>query len=230
MNNRSILLIAFILGIITLLLGITLAMTYPYKMAQMPDGFFSPITAFEFIQTDTEVLQLFGEPGTSQNEWITAINTGNTIDYIFIIFYCSFMASLTWYFIKKTAHKWLYVFLLTIVIIALSDVIENIQLSKITNNLNLTTFKEPLGYLFTFTWLKWGSLALLLSGLALYTVKTGWLGKIFTVTSFTTLILGVSAFFNRSVITSYFTLGIFIEFLLLTIITFALLNKEKSNN
>ena len=117
-------------------------------------------------------------------------------------------------------NKFFYTIIALAIIAVLSDVMENIQLVNIASHLDAVTFAGPLRRLMIFTWLKWGSLALALTGLSVFLVNKRWLGKIYLALSLATLVLGTMAFFNRSLITSYFTLGITMQFLLLIIFAF----------
>ena len=84
-------------------MGSVLLMVFPSKAPWMMDGFFTPVIAFEFIQSQSEVYQLFGLPGSldqlpmgqmmSQEmtqAMIKAMDLGNRLDYIFMVLYTLF--------------------------------------------------------------------------------------------------------------------------------------------
>ncbi len=214
-----------LLGIGIIILNFALVATFPAEAAWMPDGFTVPILAYEFLQTSEEVQRFFGEPGPEQDQWIAGMRLGHQLDYIYLLFYASFLAAWGWYCGQFATKKIAYVVITLAVIAAAADVLENIQLVEITYKLAGQNMDPELRLLFLFTWLKWGSLALALAALSPYFLERSWLGKTLVGISFITLILGSIAFFDRSVVTSYFTTGIALQFLLLFI--FAILNLRK---
>lgn len=232
MDNRKWKLLIVLLGLGMLVLAGMVRSAYPAEIAWMPEGFSSPVLAFEFIQTNEEVLKLFGSDIQKRDESVAAMNHGHKVDIFFLLFYSLFIITLAGYYLRRTGAKWLYIVIFLSVIAGICDVLENVQLAEIDNNLESKEFGESLRYLFLFTWLKWGSLALALSGMALYNIKKSWFGKIFAVISFSTVILGVIAFLNRSIMTTYFTQGISVQFLCLFILAVMMVavSKQKSVN
>ncbi len=227
MAKKTIVYFNIVLGLGTLILGGILNIVYPAEIAWMPEGFFSPITAFEFLQTESEVMKFFGEAGPRQDKWISEMNNGHRIDYFFLVIYCSFIISSAWYYIQKTRSKWLLGIVVLSVIAGVSDVFENLQLTQIGNSLTTQNFGDSLHYLFIFTWLKWGSLAFALLGLAICSMKYSWLGRAFAIVSVITILLGVLSFITRSEMTTYFTLGILVQFSLLFILGILLVYRNR---
>jgi len=48
--NRPFLKVGYV-GLLVIIMSVTLVIIFPSKASKMPDGFFTPIIAFEFIQT-----------------------------------------------------------------------------------------------------------------------------------------------------------------------------------
>lgn len=214
-NDRNLTFLIFASGIGIIVVSNILKMFFPSSVAWLPEGFSSPILAFEFLQTNREVLQFFGPASPERDAWVTGMNRGHQVDYLYLVVYGLFLASWGLLGFRKTGNKLFYGIIVLAVVAALSDLMENLQLVNIASNLDAGTFETPLKRLFLFTWLKWGSLAFALAGISVYLFKTGFAGKIYMVVSLATLVLGVIAFINRSAFTGYFTLGITVQFVFL---------------
>lgn len=200
---------------------------FPSEAAWMPEGFTVPIIAYEFLLTNAEVSQFFGPPSAQRAEWVAGMYKGHQWDSLYLVLYSVFLALWGAYAVQQTRQKWFYAVSLLAILAAVSDIFENRQLVAILEILDTSKFDNELSRLFIFTWLKWGSLAIALAGLSLFTKQRGWLGKIHLGIGVLTLILGVVAFFNRSVVTSWFTVGITMQFLLLIILSFMVYWKDR---
>ncbi len=206
------------LGIGVLLIGTSLNFVYPTEMGRMPIGFYQPILAFEFIESSEEVMLLFGQEEEQREKWIDEMELGHYVDYVFLIFYSLFICSWAWYYKRTYSHNILYFVMGLAVIAGFSDIIENTQLSIIANNLDIRSIQHHIDVLQLFTWIKWASLTMALLALAPYVVKEKWIGSLYALTSVLTLVLAVIAFNQRSMITSLFILGLFIQFLILIVL------------
>ena len=58
-GNLTAKILIFIIGLAVLALSVMLQTTFPKEAAWMPEGFSSPVLAFEFLQTNEEVKQFF---------------------------------------------------------------------------------------------------------------------------------------------------------------------------
>jgi hypothetical protein len=66
------------LGLAVLMMSVLLFFVFPQKAPSLPEGFFTPIIAFEFVQTSTEVIEMFGGDNiTMRNEMTRAMDLGN---------------------------------------------------------------------------------------------------------------------------------------------------------
>lgn len=219
------------LGLAVMVFSIVLMFVFPTEVPQMPAGFSVPIIAYEFVQTDQEIKAFFGAEGEFRDRLVSAMNLGHVLDYFFLVFYSGFLATWGVFCVHLTSNKLFYLVAFTAVIAAFGDVFENIQLVKIANTLNKGVFETELKNLFLFTWVKWGALALAFPIIGICIFKFGWVGKIIALLSCLTLILGVIAFADRSVVTAIFTKGISLLFLLLFVLSILIyFGKIKYNN
>jgi hypothetical protein len=66
------------LGLAVIMMSVLLLFIFPSKAPSLPEGFFTPIIAFEFVQTSTEVIEMFGSDNiTMRNEMTRAMDLGN---------------------------------------------------------------------------------------------------------------------------------------------------------
>ncbi|KAA3633718.1 MAG: hypothetical protein DWQ02_12685 [Bacteroidetes bacterium] len=225
-KNRKPEILISILGLGIIILSLILRSIFPTEVPWMPEGFTTPIIAFEFLLTTSEVLMFFGSAGPEQEALVEAMLTGHKIDNVYLVVYGLFLAGWSLLAARKTRNNFFYLLIFFAILASIGDWYENKQLVLIASNLSWGYFDGTLFELWLCTWLKWGSLSITLAGLSFFTWKQGWTGKIFAVVSAITLILGGIAFFERSAITSYFTLGITLGFVLLIIKSFVLLLRK----
>lgn len=228
MENQKLNLLTLLLGGGIVIISLVLQFIFPSEIAWMPEGFSSPIIAFEFLLTSEEVLRFFGPPGEARDSWVEAMVSGHKVDGLYLVVYGFFIVVWGWRAQRSSGHRFFFGVMALAVLASVSDLFENRQLVQMATSLEAGVFDQPLKKLFLFTWLKWGSLTLALGGLSLYFWKNGWLGKAYAVISAITLILGIMAFFNRSILTTYFTLGITLLFLFL--IVYAVISMVRSKN
>ncbi|MFK7935946.1 MAG: hypothetical protein AB8G22_20705 [Saprospiraceae bacterium] len=216
-----------LLALATLLTSLFLSSLFPAEMAQMPEGFQVPIIAYEFLQTETEVQQLFGAASPERQEWIEGMYLGHQWDTLYLMIYGAFLAAWGYYAAQQTKNNSFYAICVLALTASLGDVFENQQLVAILPKIDAGGFTAELDQLFIFTWIKWGALALALNALAFFTTRHFKLGKLHLVIGGVTLLLGIMAFFQRSVLTSYFTFGITLQFLLLMIMSVIIVWRNK---
>lgn len=218
MSSKTTNIITFAFGLGIIVLSQILGATFPKEIAWMPEGFSSPIIAFEFLQSNKEVIDFFGVEGTQRAEWVQSFLKGHQYDNIYLIIYSFFLIFWAIKAAKNTENKAFY-FLIPLALHAgFCDWMENQQLDAISTQLSTLEFTPELNKLFIFTWLKWGSLAIALAILGGSLVKKNILGKVLAVLGAITLVLGFLAFFNRSVVTNFFVLGITGQFVLLIVL------------
>lgn len=220
-----------ILGLAVILFSIVLMFIFPTEVSQMPDGFDVPIIAYEFLETDQEVKAFFGPGEKVKFELVSTMNLGHRLDYLFLVFYGGFLAVWGVFCVRLTSNKIFYLVTFLAVIAALGDVFENIQLVKIANTLKKGVFTAELQNLFLYTRLKWGALSLAFPIIGICIFKFGWFGKCIAFLGFLTLVLGLVGLADRSQLTTIFTKGISLLFLLLFVLSILIYSgKVKYNN
>ena len=208
-------------GLMVLVMSIILVMIFPSKAPKMPDGFFTPIIAFEFIQTKAEVFQLFvSTDGKVHQPMIDAMNLGNQLDYIYMCLYSAFLLLFCATCARLSEKKFYYIGAVISLVVLASDAMENVQLLGITAGIASGDFDAQLNFLYVFTWIKWGGIAAVFLVLIPWFAKGGLFSKIIGMTGSVTLAMGVLAFLHRSMITEIFSLGVGLMFLFMIIYCF----------
>lgn len=206
---------------------VVLKIVNPTQAAWLPEGINAPIIALEFLQSNIEVLQFFGESGSRQSQMINGFMLGNYIDYIYLILYTGLLCSFA-FLVKSSSNKSVFKLIMMLSIIAgIADVFENIQISNIIENLDTGVFDVYLSWLNLFTWIKWGYLSLSLFFIFAFVFKQSWIKRIGIGISVITIVFGIIAFNNRSLMTTLFTLGITVQFAIL--IVSAIINGLRKN-
>ena len=228
-SNREFMKIGF-LGIAVVVMSLILLAVFPAKAPVLPDGFFTPIIAFEFIQTPDEVYRLFGKEGTAERDMMVhAIDLGNRIDFIYMVLYTGFLFAFCLKVFQKTHRKLYMTGALIAAVVLLGDFLENIQLLGITAHLSTGSFLNELERLRYFTWLKWGGLCLVFVVLAPHFSRGRVFSKIIAGWAVLTVTAGIIAFVNRSFINEVFSLFVAIMFVLMIIYCFVYKREAKMN-
>lgn len=210
-----------IIGILVIISSLVLMKVFPSQAPSMPEGFMTPILAFEFAGSVEEVEALFGEPQSGfRAAMIAAMDLGNHLDYVYMVLYSLFLFtfSVTCARIKRSSYYYLPALIAVLTLVG--DVMENVQLLGITASLAEGGFEKELQLLFYFTWLKWGGLALIFLMLAPYFAGGGFTSKIIALVGFSTTVLGIFSFFRRSIINEVFAIAVAVMFLLMVIYAF----------
>lgn len=155
---------AAILGIATLLLGLVILFTFP-SSAELPEGFRTPIIAFEFAKTEGDLAFLSGSSDISQLNR-KQMDAGHFWDMGFPVAYGGFLALLLLYMAKDGYRfAWLGVFFALSIIPF--DIHENLILLQITHALEHSAAIDTLLVkLHTATWLKWAAIGVCAAVLA----------------------------------------------------------------
>lgn len=157
MTNKSLNTVAIVLGLVTILISTVMVKTFPAK-ADLPEGYRTPIIAFEFAKTEADIPYLIGNSEEVQNIR-SAMREGHKWDMVFPFAYGGFLALLLFQFYRKGESLALYALPLAVLIIPF-DINENLALLAIVdaaeaNVLSQTLFDD----LIVATWLKWLSIA-----------------------------------------------------------------------
>jgi hypothetical protein len=150
------------LGLAVMMMSVLLLFVFPPKAPSLPEGFFTPIIAFEFIQTKTEVIEMFGgENITMRNEMARAMDLGNRLDYAYMCLYSAFLLMVSVTCARLSKNKYYYTGMVLALAVLAADALENVQLLGITVNIATGNFDYQLRLLHLFTWIKWGGIALI---------------------------------------------------------------------
>ncbi len=216
-----------LLGIAVIAMSVVLMLISPSKKPEMPEGFFTPIIAFEFMQTPQEVQQLFGPPDSSEREdMVWKMTVKNWIDFLYMLLYASFSGLFCVTFARHTHSKILCSGAMLAIVVLLADFLENLQLLGIMAKLPTGQFEQELRLLHLFTWLKWGGLALMFVLLAPYLLQGTLFSKIIGGWGIAAAILAVAAYLHRSVLTEIFCLAVALMFVLLIVWCFKSSRKD----
>jgi len=148
-------LLSGILGIATLVMTLVLALVGPRATGPLPDGFITPVMAFEFAESAAEVTTLFEPEGSA-----AAMDRVNRWDFLFMTLYSLFLVTFALAAALDSGQFTLWFAAALAPLILLADVMENVQLLNLTAQLSLGGGMESaLARLHLFTWLKWGGLA-----------------------------------------------------------------------
>lgn len=208
-------------GAAVIIISIILLVSGPQKAVQLPAGFITPVIAFEFIETRTEVLDLFGHtPSQERKGLISAMDRTNKIDFIYMLAYTAFLAAFSAACAKSTGIRWFIVPALIALVVLCADAAENIQLLAITAKIDLIDISHELTLLHLFTWIKWAGLSVIFISLIPFMKKNGIYGRIIIVVSLCTACTGAAAYFHRSVLNEVFALMTALMFILLIVFSF----------
>lgn len=204
------------LGVIVMTLLLTLA--GPRPISPLPDGFITPVLAFEFAETEAEVRRLFDPIGQPAGDAVRRdMDRINRLDFIYMALYTALMFTFALTAARLSGRRLLYLAAGIALVVLIADILENLQLLSITNQLANGDFGSQLYRLRLFTWLKWGGLALYFLMLIPFFAQTsGWtrVGVILGVLPFA---LGLLAFLNRGLLSELFALSIGLMFIFLTV-------------
>jgi len=204
------------IGIVVILVSLALLGIFPKEAPKMPEGFKTPILAFEFVKTNQEVVDLFGTDAEVRADLVQAFDLGNWVDFIYMVLYSAFLFSFAGTAVKQSGHKLFYVGSLLAGVILLGDLLENVQMLRITAVIDSGNFDPQLALLPIFTWVKWGSLALYFLLISPYFFSADAIfPRIIGIVSILVFALGGAAFLNRSALNKYFALSIALMFVLM---------------
>jgi len=209
------------LGLAVIAMSILLLFIFPAKAPSLPEGFFTPIIAFEFAQTKTDVMQIFGGTDLSVcKQMVDAMDLGNRLDYVYMCLYSAFLFMFSVKCAKVFRKKYFYLCALLSLTVLTGDALENVQLLGITAKIASGDFNTQLHLLHIFTWIKWSGIAVIFLGLSLWFFKGRGFSKIIGMTGVISFVLGTAAYLHRSVINEIFSFSVAIMFILMIIYCF----------
>jgi hypothetical protein len=207
---------ASIVGGATAVIASVMIAAFPARAGQLAPGLRTPIIAFEFALTRSEVEALFGPAGSElRSTLVQRIDLGNQIDFAFMALYGAFLA-LAGFALSSSRGR--FVVPGIALLAAVCDALENLQLFTITGKLG-GDYDDALSRLFVFTWLKWGALALALTWLAPALGGTSRTGRVVAVIATLAGTLAVGASFDRAHFAEPFAFSVTAAFLGLFVVS-----------
>jgi hypothetical protein len=209
------------IGIAVIVMSIVLMSVFPSRSPSMPKGFFTPIIAFEFIESSEEVHQLFGEENSPERrDMVRAMDRGNRLDFIYMLMYSSFLFFFSIQCSRESGVKIFYLGAALSVIVLAGDFMENLQLLSITSKFQEGFFDGELMALKIFTWQKWGGIATIFLILIPYFMRGRLFAKTIALWGIGVFFIGVLAYSERSVLNEIFSLSVAVMFLLMIVYSF----------
>jgi hypothetical protein len=211
-------LVSGILGLGAIAMTLLLTVVGPRLVSPLPDGFITPVLAFEFAETGDEIHQLFAPIGRPEGDTVRRdMDLVNRLDFIYMALYAGLMFTFAMTVARLTEHRFYYLAAAVAVGVLAADILENSQLLSITGHLAEGDFGDQLARLRLFTWLKWGGLALYFFMLIPYFSRTGGWSRAGAFLGAIPLILGVLAYIDRGLLSELFALSVGLMFIFLTI-------------
>lgn len=215
-NRKRPFLLAGLMGIPVVITSVILLIVFPSRVPKLPEGFITPIIAFEFVRTPQEVMDLFGQAGSPERqELVRAFDLGNRIDFLYMVLYTAFL----FVFCQRVAftreRKVYYLGCALSAAALLGDFLENMQLLSITSRLDTGVFERQLEMLRIFTWQKWGSIALVLLLLSPHFLQGATFSRIIGACSGVCALLGLAAYLFPGFANELFSLSVVVVFALM---------------
>ena len=173
-----------------------------------PTPFSSPLLQAEFHTSGDDVLALYGaENSDDRKERTDAMRQAHRYDNLFLCIYGLFLALFAVGGFRLTRKKYFLVLIALALLAAGADFFENYTIVQITYALDnrATDFSLHLGWLATYTWLKWLSLAAYFGLLMRFFREAAdwgnvgnWVGKILAGACMLTLLAALLAFGMRT--------------------------------
>jgi len=146
-------------GLLTLVTSLWLFGQFPHDFASPSESYRDPIMAFEFAQTQEDLLEIFGgvdDPERMRRQ--DGMDNGHDGDLLFLIIYSLFIAGFFTALFKKTGRAILLAGVAVAAVAAVGDIWENSILRSLTRQLEHPG--DLLADLHFVTWIKWWALAL----------------------------------------------------------------------
>ena len=150
-----------------LIIAVVMLFIFPSK-ADLPEGFSTPIIAFEFAQSEVDITYLT-DPAKNAEENRHKMFTGLKWDMAFPFAYGGFVFLLILQIaLAQPAKKLPWAGLLPALLIVPFDLLENVQMLAILKAIESAALSAELfSNLFLATWLKWGAIGVALGILAI---------------------------------------------------------------
>jgi hypothetical protein len=214
-KNNSLNLLTASAGVVTLMLGIVMLTVFPLS-ADLPDGFSTPIIAFEFAKTPEDISYLTGN-GTLESNNRAKMAAGLHWDMAFPFAYAIFLCLLLLQLLSKGERITIIALPIVLLIVPL-DIQENLTLLNLVEALNSSASTESLlQNLHLHTWLKWAAIGIstLIIAIAFFSQKQYYSTAISAATTCGIGVCWLSE--SNPVITEVMSITVFIFFLFFTL-------------
>ncbi|MBK9329229.1 MAG: hypothetical protein IPM95_07925 [Sphingobacteriales bacterium] len=215
--------IARYLGVLLLICALILLLVNPKPANNLPKDFYTPIIAFEFIQTPQEVAAFFDIPDV--NSYIRTMLLGNWIDYGFMVLYSALLFFIALGIKRISGAQTMLLAFVCCITMLVFDALENYQIHLIITHYKNQAISGNLALLNIFTWLKWSSIASAFLVFSPFFLKGKWFHKIIGCLCISCFVLGIAAFVRHGLLNELFAGNVVLVFLLLVI--FAFTNQER---
>ena len=214
--------ISGIIGLVVIGMSLILMRVNPRSANELAAGFWTPIIAFEFAESETDVVLILGQIGTpDQAELIDAFTRGNNLDFVYMVLYGVFLFIFAFTCVRLSGNKLFYIAAGLAVLVPIADMLENLQLQAIlTGFVAGDDFSNNLARLKLFTWLKWGGLAFTFLLLTPFFTHGNAFVRFIGVYTAVPFVLGVLSYFSGGTLKEIFALSVALMFLLLIVFSF----------
>lgn len=212
-------------GILLLLVAVVLLIINPKPKENLPQGFKTPIIAFEFIQSQKEVDHFFKVDNVSSYK--SSMLLGNQIDYGFMCLYSFLLFCIALGIKKITNANSMYIAMFFCSMMLLFDALENWHIFQIIQLHPNGNYSQNLDQLTIFTWLKWSSIASTFLLFSPFFFKGKIFHKIIGFCCVLTFGLCIAAFVQHGILNELFSTSVVLVFLLLIIFVFTYKEQEK---
>ena len=163
-----------------LLLGIVLAVVMPkHAVRENVDGVSGAVVGFELATTPAHVVGVLGTPADPAHPaMVSAMDLTNRIDFLFMIAYPALSYAIALWLVARGIAPRSLVPVVAVLALAMwaGDLIENLQLLKLSQTTDAAVMASPLAVLRIATRVKWKALFLtaLLEGAFVWRDTSGW--------------------------------------------------------
>jgi hypothetical protein len=138
------------------------------------------VLLFEFARTKEDIQALFVGQESQATAFINKTRYLTKLDFLFILFYTLLTVSFSWQAGQAAPSIWLRLALILSPLIGLLDVLENVQLLRILNTVQIdpqATFEPELARLSLFTWIKWETTSVVMLLISPFLWQGGFVSK-----------------------------------------------------
>ncbi|MCO5247818.1 MAG: hypothetical protein M9887_02550 [Chitinophagales bacterium] len=211
--NKGIKISAIAIGVFTLTVAGALLYINPLVTGALPDGFFNPITALEFVREPTDLISIFNISTVLEVKQAFAL--GNQVDYAFMSLYTLFIVLCTVLIYIDSRARVLFLVIPLAIVALVGDVFENMTIAEILKVIDYSNSDLLIEQLMFYTWLKWGSLASVMLIFSMYFIQGNWWNRVISLVMIVTFFLCIVAFFKGGIYCEIFSNLIVVSFLLL---------------